>query len=217
MLKRLASTDATMGPGRALLALAIALVLSLALTLLLRTADEGRAEEPPPPAADAGLSVEWAFIPGGVPELTDAASAVVEVEVEAVRAGDDLVAQGAAEDGGDALTPTQRVDVRTLDTLSGSAPAQFTLFKLGSNDVYAEGDPPYEVGRHYVLFVRPRLADDGSGRHSDGTWLPAAPDGRLVEQGGTVEPLIEGPVGEQLDGKSVAAVEREVDSSGGGQ
>lgn len=38
MLKRLASTDAMMSPGRALLALAIALVLSLALTLLLRTA-----------------------------------------------------------------------------------------------------------------------------------------------------------------------------------
>lgn len=213
-MKRLLALDATMSPARALLALAAALILSVALTFWLRADAEGLAQEQLELAEGSGLGVIWEFTPETVSELADEARAVVEVEVEQVRAGEDLVAEAPGEPGGELQIPTQQVDVRTIQALGGTAPDRLTLFKLGSEDTYAEGDPPYEVGRRYVVFIEPRMADDGSGRHPDGSYLASAPDGRLLEQDGRLEPLSDGPVADELEGMTPAALERELEGGG---
>jgi hypothetical protein len=177
---------------RAIFVLVSALALSLAITLLLRSAEGSRAQELEP-APEYRMGIEWAYRPDDVVELGDQSDALVEAEVTDVRDGPPIIVDDASP------IPTQLIDVRTTALLSGEAPETFTLYKLGSEAAYAEGDPPYEVGQRYVIFVTPR---------PDGTYLPTAPDGRLLERpSGEVEPVIDGPVAEQVDGSTPAEVE----------
>lgn len=122
----------------------------------------------------------------------------------AVNAGRDLVAQDSSEPSGEIRIPTLRNEFRNLETLAGSVESTFTLFKTGSSSVSLEGDPPYDVGQRYVLFIAPR-------NEGDGTYLPVGPDGRLREgSDGRIHALIKGPVGNALDGKSTAEVKAAV-------
>ena len=207
-LRGLLANDATMSPARALAALVAALCLSLALTLWLHASAQGQGEEPAP---SSELGVIWDFTPKTLPQLAGESSAAVEVEVEAVRAGEEIVASDPTVPGPELVIPTQLVDVRVISALEGTAPERLTLFKLGSDATYARDDPPYEVGRRYVVFVEPRRADDGSGRHPDGSFLASTPDGRLLEQRGRLEALGDGPLADELDGMTVQALERELE------
>ena len=62
------------------------------------------------------------------------------------------------------------------------------------------------MGQRYVLFLVAR---------DDGTFIPVAPDGRLLETDGAVlEPLVDGPVAEELRGKTKEHVRQQTSRGG---
>lgn len=190
---------------RALLVLGGSVLASLALSLGLLAAAENA-----PPEPDADIGVEWDYRPAGLDDLVAAAPAIVLVEVEAVRDGEPFVGEPTDGEGEPVSFPTQRVDVRLIRTLEGEAPASFPLFKLGSGDEVPAGDPAYVPGERYLVFVRPRLGADGE-PHPDRSWLPVAPDGRLERlSSGELQPLIEGPVADELGGETVREAGQEI-------
>lgn len=176
-------------------------------------------------AADAGPRVtdlplvaepSWVYRPLTLEGLTSNAELVVRAEVTGVDSGPDLTGMDDAESVAGGLLsastgqpraeeppiPTQRVAVRTLESLKGNAPAALSLFKTGSADFLLEGDPSYAVGERYLLFLVPR---------ADGTYVPVAPDGRLlVTSTGAIEPVIQGDVANEVAGDSVQDVEAAV-------
>ena len=132
----------------------------------------------------------WAERPKSLQEMKKRAVAVMEAEVVSIDAGPDLPSE-------ERTIATQRITFRSVDSLKGAAPETFVLFKTGSATMSLEGDPPYSVGEHYVMFVERRTDPN------DGTWLPIGPDGRLkLDKDKRIKPLIDGPVASELAGKS---------------
>jgi hypothetical protein len=191
---------ATVSARTALAAVAICGAVSLALSYLVATSG---AQDPPPEPQEIG--VEWAFRPDSLSDLTDEAEATVVAEVLAVRPGEPLAVEGPT-------IPTELVDVRVVERVEGEAPDELTLFRIGGPDAAPTGSPAYEVGERYMLFVRPRLTDDLSAPNPDGTWIAAAPDGRLaVTEDRRLDALIAGPIANRLDGDTVAEAEAEIE------
>jgi hypothetical protein len=177
-----------------LLLLALAAAGSLALSL----AAFGEDPEPEPQVA----TVDWAERPADVAELEQASTAVVEAEVTAIEDGPRLLDPADADDPDQAI-PTQRISFETFSVLEGQMPATFKLFK--SDDLHLQGDPLYEVAETYVLFLEPR---DGE----PGTYVPSAPDGRLeLDAQGEADPVIAGPVAQELEGQTPEQIEQEID------
>lgn len=168
---------------------------------------ESAAHAPPPPP-----EAVWAFRPKTVREMADASEAIVLAYVTRVEDGPALIPKSTSDDTGEGAVPTQRIHFRTSRALTGSdeltmrADAPFVVFRTGgqgssTGPLTLEGDPDYNLGERYALFLRTRAA-------ADGTLLPVAPDGRLrITPGGTLQPLIEGPVADALSGKSVDELE----------
>ena len=189
-----------MSLGRALSALALAALASLGLSVALSPAEEA------PPADSPVHAIEWAFRPASLGSMEQESTAAVIAEVTEVRAGPDLVARAEGDPTSVIRIPTQRIELRAQRTLSGSAPESFTLFKQGSAEYYFEGDPFYRVGERYLLFIRKREA-------SDGTYLPVAPDGRLlIEPDGELKAFVDGPGRDRLEGKTANDADQEIAS-----
>lgn len=152
------------------------------------------------------LHVSWADRPEDVIAMIDRAPVVVEARVSAINPGTPLTSVETLDDGTQETVaiPTQRIAFRTLSTSKGAAPATFDLWKTGSENVAIEGDPPYAAGERYLLFMEPRL--DGAGQ-PDGSYIPVAPDGRLtVDADNVLHEVIDGPVGDTLEGQRLEAV-----------
>lgn len=193
---------ATVSTRTALAAIAICAAVSLALTYLVATSG---AQDPPPEPQEIG--VEWAFRPDGLNDLTDEAEAAVVAEVIAVRPGEPLAVEGPT-------IPTELVDVRVVERIAGEAPDELTLYRIGGPDAAPAGSPAYEVGERYMLFARKRLTDDLSAPNPDGTWIAAAPDGRLaVTDDRRLDALISGPVANRLDGDTVSQASAEIEAA----
>jgi hypothetical protein len=137
------------------------------------------------------LDASWLWRPRTVADMQLYSQAVVEAKVTAVGAGQPLTGADAAMPS----IPTQVISLQVLDVLKGSLAqgATIKLFQTGSGSVVLSGDPPYDVGETYTLFLIER---------PDGLYLPVVPDGRLLESDSGLEPRIEGPVGEDLKGKT---------------
>lgn len=154
------------------------------------------------------LDASWDFRPETLDELTYASQLVTSARVIDVTPGPSLTSPEPDEPGGVDTIPTQRIRFETQSVLANTsaspAPSTFTVFRTGSSDVSLDGDPPYDVGQSYLMFVAPR----GEG---DNTWLPPAPDGRLLLDATVrAEPLIDGLVGSQLAGKSLNEISQMV-------
>lgn len=163
--------------------------LAVAASIGLSLAVSAMADEPAPEPQVA--SVVWEERPDSLSDMASEASVVVEAEVVAIAKGPPLV----AEKGDELAMPTQRIAFKTVETLEGDIADSFELFKTGSDDLYLDGDPLYQVGETYVLFLAPQ--------GEPGTYIPVAPDGRLaVDSQGKAEPVIAGPVADEADGKS---------------
>ena len=93
----------------------------------------------------------------------------------------------------------QRVSLRTADRIFGDAPTEFALWKYGGPSIAVEGDPDYQVGERYMLFVEPRV--DGKGRQEPNTFVSVSPDGRLKIDKGTVRPTIAGALADRVSGR----------------
>lgn len=183
---------------RALSVLAAALMASFASAFGLQAV----AQEPE--SHPVAVYADWSDRPASVDELTGDASAVVEATVVSVEGGPDLVDASAPADP-ETTIPTQRISFAVDQLLEGHSPGEsFRLFKTGSEAVYLRNDPSYEVGESYVLFIRPREGEPG-------TFLPAAPDGRLrLGADDEADALIPGEVAEELEGLTPEQVEQQV-------
>lgn len=163
--------------------------LSLSLSAL--------AGETEPPVTTA--QVVWEERPESVDALASDALVTVEARVTAILEGPSLVSPNPQDDSTHGI-PTQRVQFETVHILDGAIADTFRVFKTGSDHVVLAGDPLYEVGETYVLFLEPQ--------GEPGTYLPVAPDGRLeVGADGAVDPVIEGPVGSELEGMTPEQIE----------
>ncbi len=141
--------------------------------------------------------------PASFEEMVREAQATAYVEVLDVRADAELVPDSHASAG----IPTTRVTVQTLETLAGNAPETFELFQLESPETDIEGSPAYEVGERYTVFARPRRDTD------DGSWIIVGPDSRVREtSAGTFEPLIPGPIAEELSGDTKDEIDAAVNA-----
>jgi hypothetical protein len=173
--------------NRALLALCVSIGVSLGLSLGIQAIAEE--SEPAPQVA----SVVWNERPATVDELAADAAVLVEARVTAIADGPPLVSPHPDEAPDEGQIPTQRVALETITALDGQIAPTFNVFKTGSADVHLQGDPLYEVGEAYVLFLEPQ--------GEPGTWIPVAPDGRLaLDAEGEAEPVIAGPVARDLQG-----------------
>jgi hypothetical protein len=186
---------------RALLILGVAATASLALSLAIRSAEPSGADEP---GAASDFGVQWAFRPDSPSDLASQATALVEVQVDQIRVGGELELEGAN-------VPTELVDVHVTLALEGDTPSNLVIYKLGDQQVTADGDPPYEVGRRYVLFVEPRQNADGTGPNPDGSYLAVAPEGRLaLDESNQAQPLIDSPVANELQGMTPDQIDQAV-------
>lgn len=112
----------------------------------------------------------WYNNPTTLRETADLASAIVVARVTGVYDAPDLVIPIPGTDEEDRI-PNQRIVFKTVRRLGGEAMEKtFELFHTGNETFVLAGDPPYEVGQRYVLFLMPR---------EDGTFLVVSPEGRL--------------------------------------
>jgi hypothetical protein len=185
-----------MSLSRALAALGICAAISVGLSLGISAV--AQETEPAPQVA----SVVWNERPETVEELAADATVLVEARVTGIQAGPELLSPHPDLPADEAGIPTQRIVFETVEVLDGQIPPTFKLFKTGSRDLYLQGDPLYAVGESYVLFLEPQ--------GEAGTWIPAAPDGRLeLDAQGEADPVISGPVSDDLEGKTPEEIEEE--------
>lgn len=191
---------------------AVALALTLAGQVAMRRAEV--------PTVTAHAS--WAFHPKNFREARDRAHSIVHAQVVSVEKGDDLVLPVQGEPDGEDRIPTQRVTVRVKKVHKGSTAegALLTLFQTGgtrlltrdakgqpdqspqAQQVFLEGDPPYEAGEEYVL-----LLEDGP----RGLLRPVSPEGRFkVEKNGTVKAMVDNEATHTVHRKPLAELEKKI-------
>ncbi len=204
----------SMGVGAALVTVATAVAISVALSLGLYGLAGSQAEEAAP-GLGPDFGVEWDYQPADLTDLVANSPAIVLAQVTDVRDGAPLVASPSDSDAGVIpAVPTQRIDLHVVQAIDGQTPEDFTLFKLGGPGEQPEGSPRYEVGERDLLFVRPRLNDDGTAPNADGTWIAVAPDGRLEKlDSGELASPVDGPIADQLNGATVPEAVQAIDDA----
>lgn len=96
--------------------------------------------------------------PASVKQLVDETDFIGAVTVVKVEPGKPLPSSGADDEQRDTQVVTLKVNEAWR--ARGKAPAEIQLFKTGTQALWIEEDPPYEVGQVYVLAAKQR-AEDG--------------------------------------------------------
>ena len=182
-------SDRIVTPAAAMIAALLVAVTTLALS---DRHDPERVREPGMAPLGEGIAVAWAQPSFDLRTLVRRSEAVVVADVIATR---DVPQAPSDELHGP--PPVQHVLMRTVESLRGSMPASFLVYKTASPTFVLEGDPPYEAGERYVLFVHRR--EDAAGRF-DGTYLVNLPDGRYLVGAEGLRPTLPGPVQARLRG-----------------
>ncbi len=151
----------------------------------------------------------WHFHPTSLAEAQEQASAIITAQVVAVEAAADIVVPVTGEPNDEDRVPTQRITVAVLDVLKGNVGQTLTLFRTGTDSTGIEGDPAYQVGETYVLFVQPKEDEAGSYRL-------IAPEGRFRVVNAQLEPMVDAGYAAAFRGKHVAALETELEGMLGG-
>lgn len=151
----------------------------------------------------------WHNNPRSLGETIDLASAIVVAEVTGVWDADDIVipVEGLNE-ANESRIPNQRIGFAVGKVLRGQMEDSFQLFHTGNADFVLDGDPPYEVGQRYVLFLTPRPEGDA--------YLVVSPEGRYeVTTGGALKPVSARDFAQLLAGNSVQAFSDQIIESSG--
>lgn len=112
----------------------------------------------------------WYHNPRTLAETMELASAVVVAKVSGVYDAADIVVPVDGLEDGEHRVPNQRIAFEVSRVLKGEIESTFDLFHTGNEEFVLAGDPPYQVGETYVLFVTPR---------EDGSYLVVSPEGRF--------------------------------------
>lgn len=140
------------------------------------TTDPDKHGDDHPPQGDGpAVHAVWYHHPTSLREVTGLASAVVKATVTGVYDAADIV-MPIVDDEVDRI-PTQRIGFQVEQVFQGRIEKEFDLFHTGNENFVLDGDPSYELGETYVLFLMPR---------DDGSYLVVSPEGRYLvndEQG----------------------------------
>lgn len=151
-----------------------------------------------PAEVDSRVMAVWYHNPRSLAETYDLAEAVVVARVTGIHEAADIVVPAAALESGEHRVPNQRIAFQVTRTVKGEVDREFELFHTGNREFVLGGDPPYEVGQRYLLFLMSR---------DDGTYLVVSPEGRYqVKAGGRLEPASEKEFSVTLRGAGVDSV-----------
>ncbi len=128
----------------------------------------------------------------------------------AVEQAADIVVPVEGEPNGEDRVPTQRITLEVLRTLKGDVEPTLTLFRAGTESKGIEGDPAYEVGETYVLFVQAKEDEAGSYRI-------IAPEGRFRVRHEQLEPMVQEGYAAQFRGKPVTVLEQGLEREAAGE
>lgn len=143
----------------------------------------------------------WYYNPQSLRELSGLASAVVVATVAGVYDAADIVVPVEGLEDGESRIPNQRVLFRTDRLLNGKVEREFDLFHTGNDEFVLDGDPAYEIGETYVLFLRPR---------EDGSYLVVSPQGRYEVTAEGLEPMTEIGFAALMRGSDVDSLARDL-------
>jgi hypothetical protein len=159
-----------------------------------------------PATSDATWHVTWLFHPNSLGEARKQASAIITAQVVAVEQAADIVVPVEGEPNGEDRVPTQRITVAVLQALKGNLSQTITLFRTGTDSMAIEGDPAYQVGETYLLFVQPREDEAG-------IYRIIAPEGRFRVVNAQLEPMVHEGYAAAFRGKPVAALTKELEQA----
>lgn len=150
-------------------------------------------------ACEGGGSVSAVPPPGPIyqdlPSLVQAAPLIIVGKVVGIQPG-----RVAGE--GEARLQFNDVQMGVERRLKGEPPAPLVVEQvaIAGRVLSPEVGPPYQRGERYLLFLRP----GEPGRHI------TIPQGRYLLKGGTVHPIIPGPVADKLKGIEEAKLTEEI-------
>ncbi len=160
--------------------------------------DEEHAEGPEGPR----VMPVWYYNPRTLGETFDLAGAIVVARVVAVHDAADIVVPVAGLEDGEHRVPNQRIAMQVLRTLKGDVGNEIEVFHTGNREFVLAGDPPYEIGERYLLFLMSR---------DDGSYLAVSPEGRYqVKARGRLEPASEKDFSVLLRGVGLDSVIRDI-------
>lgn len=142
----------------------------------------------------------WHNHPRTLAETIDLARSIVVARVVGVWDAEDIVTPvEGLNDANESRIPNQRIGFEVERRLDGKIDRYFELFHTGNEEFVLSGDPPYEVGEAYVLFVTLR---------DDGTYLVVSPEGRYRVTEDGLDPASERDFAEILRGAGVESISR---------
>ncbi|HKV09779.1 MAG TPA: hypothetical protein VJ725_16675 [Thermoanaerobaculia bacterium] len=157
------------------------------------------------PEVDAPrFQASWVYNPRNLGETSRIATDIVTATVTGVADGDPIEIR--QKDGSVSRIPTQRVtfDVRRSRKGSLGENETFVLFQNGNDHNRFEGDPSYEMGHTYLLFLTPR---------EDGTYLVVSPQGRYEVTRNGLVPAAKDGFSAELAGASLQDVDADLTRS----
>ena len=144
----------------------------------------------------------WFEHPTTLKEARKLASSIVLARVTGIYDAADIVVKVDALEGGEDRIPNQRVQMEVRRVIDGKMSEQtFELFHTGNENFILAGDPPYEIGSSYVLFLTPR---------EDGTYRVISPEGRYDIHQGQLKANSFESFSEMLQGLTVQDIVRDM-------
>lgn len=147
----------------------------------------------------------WAYNPKSLGELKSLAKDIVMGKVVKVEKGRDIVHNIKGEPK-PVRIPTQTITFEVTKSFKGvPAGTRVQIFKTGDGNFRIADDPAYEVGKEYLLFLKPQ---GGTGKS-----LVVSPAGRYQVEGGKLRSVTEEGLGARFDGFSVQSFVQRVQSA----
>lgn len=153
----------------------------------LKSGDDDGHEHSHDHASDSVAKVHavWHSRPQNMREALDLSDAVVVARVIEVTDEPDLVVPVEGLHNNEHRVPNQLIGLEIRKTLFGSVYSdEIALFHTGNENFVLDGDPPYEIGEFYVLFLTQR---------EDGSYRVIAPEGRFLKTPAGLEPASDMP------------------------
>lgn len=135
--------------------------------------------DPEPDESASRAHALWYHNPRSLRDTMNLASTIVLARVVGVHDAADIVVRVEGLENGEHRVPNQRIALQVERRLKGKVDREIELFHTGNEEFVLDGDPRYEVGQTYLLFLMPR---------EDGSYLVVSPEGRYEVTKNGLEP-----------------------------
>jgi len=161
-----------------------------------------RVGEPEPDDTASRVHALWYHNPRSLRETMNLANSIVVARVVGVHDAADIVVPVAGLENGERRIANQRIALQVERRLKGRVAPAIELFHTGDQDFVLDGDPPYEVGQMYLLFLMSR---------EDGSYLVVSPEGRYEVTEGGLKPASTREFSRLLRGVGLESVVTDLD------